>query len=151
MCQHAGNLPLVFVKRTNKIFLTLICLFGLNTFAEDHQDPSIDISDELESINYEILDLEVSYEMGEDTYDINLDVKDIQNELLFHEYQIGTPKDENSNWNESEQMILEAKIKLQALQEKIKVEGDWGQLRFRIVDFKGEDPGQVKLRYNYGF
>lgn len=151
MCQHAGNLPLVFVKRTSKIFLTLICLFGLNTFAEDHQDPSIDISDELESINYEILDLEVSYEMGEDTYDINLDVKDIQNELLFHEYQIGTPKDENSNWNESEQMILEAKIKLQALQEKIKVEGDWGQLRFRIVDFKGEDPGQVKLRYNYGF
>lgn len=119
--------------------------------AKNPTNETITVTDKIESINYEILDLEVSYEMGEDTYNINLEATDIQNELLFHEYQLGTPKDENSNWNESEQAILDAKIKLQALQEKIKLEGDWGQLRFRMIDFRGGDPGALKLRYNYGF
>ena len=121
------------------------------TFAEDIQEKIPDITQSIESINSNILDLEVSYELDEGGIDINQDLADISNELLYHEYSIGTPTGENSNWNESEQMILDAKIKLQALQEKIKLEGDWGQLRFRVIDFKGEDPGQLKLRYNYGF
>ena len=120
-------------------------------FAEDTQEKSHNLINNIQSINYDILDLEVSYELNEGGVDIHNEVADINNELLYHEYQLGTPKDDNSNWNESEQMILDAKIKLQALQEKIKLEGDWGQLRFRVIDFKGEDPGQVKLRYNYGF
>ena len=125
----------------------------LNTlaFAEDTQEQPPNLADSIQSINYDILDLEVSYELNEGGVDVHNDMADINNELLYHEYQLGTPKDDNSNWNESEQMILDAKIKLQALQEKIKLEGDWGQLRFRVIDFKGEDPGQVKLRYNYGF
>ncbi|MDB3870071.1 hypothetical protein N9351_04340 [Candidatus Thioglobus sp.] len=121
------------------------------TFAEGNQEKIPDITQSIESINNDILDLEVSYELDEGGIDINQDLADIGNELLYHEYSIGTPIDGNSNWNESEQMILDAKIKLQALQEKIKLEGDWGQLRVRVIDFKGEDPGQLKLRYNYGF
>jgi hypothetical protein len=124
---------------------------SIEIFSEDVSAPLPDITKSIDSINYDILDLEVSYEMGENIFDINTEATDISNELLYHEYQLGTPKDENSQWNESEQMILDAKIKLQALQEKIKLEGDWGQLRFRVIDFKGEDPGQLKLRYNYGF
>ena len=151
MRQHPRTLSLVFLKQPSKALLLLLLGFGQVALAEHSANKTVNVADEIESINYEILDLEVSYEMGEDTYDINLEATDIQNELLFHEYQLGTPKDENSNWNESEQAILDAKIKLQALQEKIKLEGDWGQLRFRMIDFKGDDPGALKLRYNYGF
>jgi len=43
------------------------------------------------------------------------------------------------------------KKNLQALEEKIKLEGDWGKIRFRMLDLKGSDPGSIKLRYNYGF
>jgi hypothetical protein len=120
-------------------------------FAEDTQEKSHNLINNIQSINYDILDLEVSYQLDESGVDFYNEVVDINNELLYHEYQLGTPTDDNSNWNESEKMILDAKIKLQALQEKIKLEGDWGQLRFRVIDFKGEEPGQVKLRYNYGF
>ena len=120
-------------------------------FAEDVQEKILDITQSIESINHDILDLEVSYELDEGSVNISQDLADINNALLYHEYQIGTPKTNNSQWNESEQMILDAKIKLQALQEKVKLEGDWGQLRFRMIDFRGNDPGQLKLRYNYGF
>ena len=120
-------------------------------FAEDTQEKPHNLINNIQSINYDILDLEVSYQLDESGVDFYNEVVDINNELLYHEYQLGTPTDDNSNWNESEKMILDAKIKLQALQEKIKLEGDWGQLRFRVIDFKGEEPGQVKLRYNYGF
>jgi hypothetical protein len=148
--QYIRALSLVFLTRSFKLFLIALPL-SFHVFSEDAPKPVDDISKEIESINIDILDLEVSYELGESPIDINAEVTDISNELLYHEYLIGTPTDENSNWNESEQMILDAKIKLQALQEKIKLEGDWGQLRFRMIDFRGDDPGQLKLRYNYGF
>ena len=147
MRQHARVISLVFLNPV----LILILLLSLNSVADNHSANSANITDKLELINYDILDLEVSYELGEDLYDISLEASDIKNELLFREYQIGTPRSEDSNWSESEQMILDAKIKLQALQEKIKLEGDWGQLRFRVIDFRGSNPGQLKLKYNYGF
>ena len=150
MCQYIGAISLVFVKCIRLLTLAIIYSYSIGAIAERHQD-SINIADELESINYEILDLEVSYALGENAFDINIKANDIKNELLHHEYKIGTPRSEQSQWNESEQMILDAKIQLQALQEKIRLEGDWGQLRFRVIDFRGADPGQLKLRYNYGF
>ena len=141
---------MVFLK-SYALHLVLFLTLYTFAFAEDTQAPLPDITQSIEAINYDILDLEVSYKLDEGGIDVHNDIADISNELLYHEYQLGTPTDENSQWNESEQMILDAKIKLQALQEKIKLEGDWGQLRFRVIDFKGEDPGQLKLRYNYGF
>ncbi|SMN17097.1 hypothetical protein CRYPA_898 [uncultured Candidatus Thioglobus sp.] len=142
---------MVLLTAILRTFLLLISTLNLSIIADDNAQNSINIVDELESINYEILDLEVSYDLGGNLYDINLEVDDLKNELLFREYQIGTPHGGDSDWNESEQLILDAKIKLLALQEKIKLEGDWGQLRLRMIDFRGDDPGQLKLRYNYGF
>ena len=126
MCQHVRAISLVFLNPV----LILILLLSLNSVADNHSANSANITDKLELINYDILDLEVSYELGEDLYDISLEASDIKNELLFREYQIGTPRSEDSNWSESEQIILDAKIKLQVLQEKIKLEGDWGRLRY---------------------
>jgi len=140
---------LVFLNRYLLYLFTVALSIG--AFANDTQPSTADINEKVESLDSEILDLEISYEMGIDAFDINLEAEDISNQLLYHEYQLGTPKGDDEQWNESEQMILEAKIKLQALQEKIKVEGDWGQLRFRVQDFGGSDPGAMKIRYNYGF
>ncbi|CAC9598139.1 hypothetical protein [uncultured Gammaproteobacteria bacterium] len=115
---------MVFLTAILRTSLLLISPLSLGIIADDNTQNSINIVDELESINYEILDLEVSYDLGENLYDINLEVDNLKNELLFREYQIGTPKGGDSDWNESEQLILDAKIKLLALQEKIKLEGD---------------------------
>ncbi len=124
MYQRVGNVSLVFLTAILRTSLLLISPLSLGIIADDNAQNSINIVDELESINYEILDLEVSYDLGENLYDINLEVDNLKNELLFREYQIGTPKGGDSDWNESEQLILDAKIKLLALQEKIKLEGD---------------------------
>ena len=109
------------------------------------------IQDAVEQIEFNILDLEVSYEIGVDDFVVSEQVESLENQLLYQECRLGTPQVEGPNWSESEQMILDAKIQLEELQDKIKLEGDWGKVRFRVQDFGGEDPGAMKLRYNYGF
>lgn len=149
MCQHAWYLPLVLLKSLNLFFLSL--LLSLNLTADDEVEKSTPVIDKVEAINYELLDLEVQLEMGMDAFDIKVEASDIRNQLLHQEYKLGTPKGNDDQWNESEMAILNAKKNLQALEEKIKLEGDWGKIRFRMLDLKGSDPGSVKLRYNYGF
>ena len=105
----------------------------------------------IEAIDYDLLELETQLDMGIDVFEIGVDASKIKSQLLHFEYQLGTPRGGDDQWNESEQMILDAKVKLEALQEKMKVEGDWGKVRFRVQDFRGDDPGTVKIRYNYGF
>lgn len=142
---------MVFLTTNQKLFLSLISLLSFHAYSEDIPAPLIDIFHEIKSININIPDLKVNYELGEDIFDINTGATNISNELLYHKYLIGILTDENSDWNESEQMILNAKIKLQTLQKKIKFEGAWGQLRLRVIDFRDGNLGQLKLRYNYGF
>ena len=105
----------------------------------------------IEAIDYDLLELETQLDMGIDAFEVGLDASKIKSQLLHFEYQLGTPRGGDQQWNESEQMILDAKVKLEALQEKMKIEGDWGKVRLRVQDFRGDDPGAVKLRYNYGF
>ena len=105
----------------------------------------------IEAIDYDLLELETQLDMGIDVFEVSVDASKIKSQLLHFEYQLGTPRGGDDQWNESEQMILDAKVKLEALQEKMKVEGDWGKVRFRVQDFGGSNPGAVKLRYNYGF
>jgi len=119
-----------------------------DTQTKDTNNPLIQ---KIKAIDYDLLELETQLDMGIDAFEVGLDASKIKNQLLHFEYQLGTPRGGDDQWNESEQMILDTKIKLEALQEKMKVEGDWGKLRFRIQDFRGGDPGAVKFRYNYGF
>ena len=132
-------------------------IFGLFLFASfaiwanTSQDESKTLNEKIEAVDYSILELDTQLDMGMDSFGIEMDAAKIENELLYFEYQLGTPTNDDAQWSESEQLILDAKIKLQALQEKLKLEGDWGRLRFRLQDFDSSDPGAVKLRYNYGF
>ena len=148
MCQRIRPLQLV-LKLPDLIFLIL--LSSVNVFADDNKTQSDSVIDNIETISYDLLELETQLDMGMDAFDIKIETNNIKNQLLHQEYRLGTPKGNDENWNETEQKILEAKIKIQALQEKMKIEGDWGRIRFRMQDFRGGDPGAVKLRYNYGF
>jgi hypothetical protein len=127
-------------------------LLSLNVAADTQtKDTKSPLIQKIEAIDYDLLELETQLDMGIDAFEVSLDASKIKSQLLHFEYQLGTPRGGDQQWNESEQMILDAKVKLEALQEKMKVEGDWGKVRFRVQDFRGDDPGTVKIRYNYGF
>ena len=127
-------------------------MLSLNVAADTQtKDTNNPLIQKIEAIDYDLLELETQLDMGIDAFEVGLDASKIKSQLLHFEYQLGTPRGGDDQWNESEQMILDAKVKLEALQEKMKVEGDWGKVRFRVQDFRGDDPGTVKIRYNYGF
>ena len=136
-----------------KLFIYSLCvLLSLNVAADTQtKDTNSPLIQKIEAIDYDLLELETQLDMGIDAFEVGLDASKIKSQLLYFEYQLGTPRGGDDQWNESEQMILDAKVKLEALQEKMKVEGDWGKVRFRVQDFRGDDPGTVKIRYNYGF
>ena len=136
-----------------KLFIYSLCLLlSLNVSADTKtKDTNTSLTQKIEAIDYDLLELETQLDMGIDVFEIGVDASKIKSQLLHFEYQLGTPRGGDDQWNESEQMILDAKVKLEALQEKMKIEGDWGKVRFRVQDFRGDDPGTVKLRYNYGF
>ena len=146
---------MVFLLSFKLALLALLAPLSLmaedTSIAPEKSNKTQQIQQEVEVLDTEILDLEVSYEIGTEDFIIIDQANSIENQLLYHEYQLGTPSGGDQQWNESEQMILDAKIKLEALQNKMKLEGDWGKVRLRVQDFGGEDPGAVKLRYNYGF
>lgn len=137
------------LKLPSLIFLTL--LLSINVFADDNKTQSDSVIHSVETISYDLLELETQLDMGMDTFDIKIEARDIRSQLLYQEHKLGTPRGGDEQWNESEMAILNAKKNLQALEEKIKLEGDWGKIRLRMLDLKGDDPGSVKLRYNYGF
>ena len=127
-------------------------MLSLNVAADTQtKDTNSPLIQKIKAIDYDLLELETQLDMGIDAFEVSVDASKIKSQLLHFEYQLGTPRGGDDQWNESEQMILDAKVKLEALQEKMKVEGDWGKVRFRVQDFRGDDPGTVKIRYNYGF
>jgi len=136
-----------------KLFIYSLCiLLSPNIVADTQTKDTINpLIQKIEAIDYDLLELETQLDMGIDVFEVSVDASKIKSQLLHFEYQLGTPRGGDDQWNESEQMILDAKVKLEALQEKMKVEGDWGKVRFRVQDFRGDDPGTVKIRYNYGF
>jgi len=127
-------------------------LLSLNAIADTQtKEDNSSLNQKIEAIDHELLDLEVQLEMGVDAFDINMEASNIRSQLLYQEYKLGTPRGNDEQWNESEMAILNAKKNLQALEEKIKLEGDWGKIKFRVLNFNDSDPGSVKLRYKYGF
>ena len=138
----------------NKFYLFFLLYLTINTSIIAYQTtiPTETINKKVESLNSKIFDLEINYEMGMDGFEIKSQANDIKNQLLYHKYQIGTDKEKyNEKWTKSEQMILNAKLKLQALQNKLQAEGDWGAVKLRMQGLNGKDPGTVKVRYKYGF
>ena len=111
---------------------------------------TLEIKEKIEDINDKLLDLEVAIELGVDDYNFKRDVIELDREISKHEIALkfNNPGTEQSRWNESELMLLEAKNKLDSLEEKIKLEGEWGNISFRYNPIRNIEPD---LRYRFPF
>ena len=111
---------------------------------------SLEIKEKIEDVNDRLLDLEVAIELGVDDYNFKQDVMELDREIWKHEIAIksNSQETEESRWNESELMLLEAKNKLDSLEERIKLEGEWGKISVRYNPIKRIDPD---LRYRFPF
>ena len=103
-----------------KLFIYSLCvLLSLNVAADTQtKDTNNSLTQKIEAIDYDLLELETQLDMGMDAFEVGLDASKIQNQLLYFEYQLGTLHGGDQQWNESEQMILDAKVKLEALPPK---------------------------------
>ena len=111
---------------------------------------SLKIKEKIEEVNDKLLYLEVAIELGVDDYNFKRDFINLNQELWKHEIALKYYNSHinESKWNESEQLLFEAKNKLDSLEEKIKLEGEWGNISLRYNPIKRIDPD---LRYRFPF
>ncbi|MBW5289676.1 hypothetical protein [Abyssogena phaseoliformis symbiont] len=134
---------MVFLK------LLLILTFSFSALVNHSLAQTTNITQTVKALDVKVLNLEISYELGENVFDIKNKADDIKSQLLYHEYQLGTPISYDEQWSKSEQAILNVKMKLKALEKKVKFEGDWGKIRLKL-DSK-ERYRKINLKYQYGF
>jgi len=111
---------------------------------------TLEIKEKIEEVNDKLLDLEVAIELGVDNYNFNRDVIELNKEISRHEITLksNNPQTEEYRWSESELLLIEAKNKLDSLEEKIKLEGEWGNISLRYNPIKRIHPN---LRYRFPF
>ena len=137
------------IKHLCNIIFCISLLVTQNIYAESQSD---EIKDKLINININLLDLEIRYKLGINSSDINLETMSVYNQILYYENKLNSlENNQNSegNWNRTEEMILNAKMKVEALKQKLKLEGDWGKVRLKL-DPK-EQYQKIDLNYIYGF
>lgn len=139
MYQRIGGISLVFLKQ--KICLSILLTLPFSTYAGNP------IVEELEKLDIEGLH---ERQQKRDQIDIDLDFKRKKDREEKHQQEFSS-KAEQQHWNKSEQIILKAKKRLKALQNKLKVEGDWGGVKLDMQGLKGKDPSKVNLEYEYDF
>ncbi len=137
------------IKHLCNIIFCISLLVTQNIYAESQSD---EIKDKLINININLLDLEIRYKLGINSSDINLETMSVYNQILYYENKLNSLENNQNcfgNWNSTEEMILNAKMKVEALKQKLKLEGDWGKVRLKL-DPK-EQYQKIDLNYIYGF
>ncbi len=129
--------------------LSLALVFSFSALINHSLAQTTNITKKVKALDIKVLNLELSYKLGGNVFDIKHQADDIKNQLLYHEYQLGIPISYDEQWNESEQAILNVRMKLKALEEKVKFKGDWGKIRLKF-DPK-ERYRKINLKYQYGF
>ncbi|RUM86306.1 MAG: hypothetical protein DSZ20_02895 [Candidatus Thioglobus sp.] len=117
--------------------------------AEIITESEVDIKEEIEVLDFNLLELDTQIDMNMDINVINTETNNIKNQLLYFERKLGAIDNDEPGWNKTEQMMLNTKRKLKALEEKLKLEGDWGKIRLKL-DPK-EQYQKLNLKYQYGF
>ncbi len=107
------------------------------------------IKDQIEALDLNLLELDTQLDMDMDMDIVNIEAITIKNKLHHFEQRLNALDENTLEWNQTEQMMLNAKSKLKALEEKLKLEGDWGKVRLKL-DPK-EQYQKLNLKYQYGF
>lgn len=115
----------------------------------DKAEAEADIKEEIEVLDFNLLELDTQIDMDMDINVINTETNNIKNQLLYFEQQLGAIDSDEPGWNKTEQMMLNTKRKLKALEEKLKLEGDWGKIRLKLNP--KEQYKNLNLKYQYGF
>ena len=139
------------MSNTKQFFIIFCIVIFLSTSSIADQDSNI-LEDKLTDINIDLLDLEVRYEIGEESSEVDLGTILVYNQLLYYERMVdilGNSQYDANTWNSTEEMLLNAKNKIKALQEKLKISGNWGKVRLKL-DPK-EQYQKIDLHYIYGF
>lgn len=105
------------------------------------------IKEKIEALDFNLLELDTQIDMNINV--INTETNNIKNQLLYFEQQLSAIDSNEPEWNKTEQIMLNTKRKLKALEEKLKLEGDWGKIRLKL-DPK-EQYKNLNLKYQYGF
>ncbi|CAC9638093.1 hypothetical protein [uncultured Gammaproteobacteria bacterium] len=118
--------------------------------ADDKNNDSL--SKNIEKEHQNLSELGIKLEMDVNAFEISTQANSINKKLLHYDRQLGSPKPyKDHQWNESETTILDAKMKLQVMKNKMSIQGNWGQIKLRMQDLKSKNPGRLKLKYQYGF
>ena len=126
-----------------KSLLVLVFLISNMVLSDEQTISSIG------KISEKIINLELSIDLGVDNFSYLKELREIDREL--QRIQTSIPFQANSksnNWNDSEKFLLDAKNKLDALENKLKLEGDWGNISVRYNPVKKIDPN-IKYRYPF--
>jgi len=126
-----------------KRLLVIIFFISAAVFSDDKQTQNI------KKISEKIINLELSIDLGVDNFSYLKELREIDRELQRIQTSISFKANSKSNnWNDSEKFLLDAKNKIDALENKLKLEGDWGHISLRFNPLKKIDPN---IRYRYPF
>ena len=123
----------------------LILLFFISgaVFSDEQQTQNI------KKISEKIINLELYIDLGVDSYSYLKELREINRELQNVQTSISYKANSKiNNWNDSEKFLLDAKNKMDALENKLKLEGDWGNISVRYNPIKKIDPN---VKYLYPF
>jgi len=123
----------------------LVFLFFISAAVSSDEQQTQNIN----KLSEKIINLELSIDLGVDNFSYLKELREIDRELQRIQTSISYKANSKSNnWNDSEKFLLDAKNKIDALENKLKLEGDWGNISVRYNPIKKIDPN-IKYRYPF--
>ena len=102
----------------------------------------------IHNVSDRILELETAIEL-ENNLDLRKEILQLDREIWTYRNSLNTLNDNTRSWNDSELLLLEAKKNLDKLNNKIKLEGNWGKIGLNLD--REEQYRKLDLKYRYGF
>jgi len=106
------------------------------------------VLEKIHNVSDRILELETAIEL-ENNLDLRKEILQLDREIWTYRNSLNTLNDNTRSWNDSELLLLEAKKNLDKLNNKIKLEGNWGKIGLNLD--REEQYRKLDLKYRYGF
>jgi len=126
--------------------IAIFFLFTLNQIAFSEE-----LHTKINELNNKVLNLELAYDLGVEEYNYERELSILDDELIKFTISFNSLQtiDANSQyWNDSELLLLDVQNKLNALENRMKLEGDWGNISLKYNPIRKIDPN---LKYRYSF